>query len=118
VDELEYYFYKEKGWEHPGYHIVVDKDGHRYDLLAPEYIANGARGFNSDSLHISYMGGVDKHMNPQDTRTQAQKDTLYELVKNFKHTLQVPTLGHRDLPDVEKACPSFEVSKWLKEVGL
>jgi len=118
VDRLEHYFYTERGWEHPGYHIVVDTDGQRYDLLAPEEIANGAYGFNQDSLHIAYLGGVDENMEPKDTRTKEQKDTLYELVKNFQYTLQVPVLGHRDLPDVEKACPSFDVDAWLTEVGL
>jgi len=118
VDRLEHYFYTERGWGHPGYHIVIDTDGQRYDLLPVEEIANGAYGFNQDSLHISYLGGVDENMEPKDTRTGAQQATLYELVKNFQYTLQVPVLGHRDLPDVEKACPSFDVDAWLTEVGL
>lgn len=118
VDRLERYFYEERGWDHPGYHIVIDTDGQRHDILPVEEIANGAKGFNEDSLHISYLGGVDENMEPKDTRTEAQKNTLYEVVKNFQYTLQVPVLGHRDLPDVEKACPSFDVENWLKKVGL
>jgi len=118
VDRLEYYFYTERGWDNPGYHIVVSEDGQRHDILPVEEIANGARGFNQDSLHISYLGGVDENMEAKDTRTEQQRATLYELVKNFQYTLQVPVLGHRDLPDVEKACPSFDVDAWLTEVGL
>jgi len=118
VQRLLDYFHNERGWNHPGYHIVVSEDGQRHDVLPVEEIANGARGFNEDSLHISYLGGVDENMDAKDTRTKEQKETLYELVKNFQYTLQVPVLGHRDLPDVEKACPSFDVNEWLKEVNL
>jgi N-acetylmuramoyl-L-alanine amidase len=131
VSDLLDYFYKEKGWEHPGYHIVVERDGRRRDLLPPELIANGAKGYNRTSLHIAYLGGLDENNKAADTRTEEQKRTLAEVVRNFNYILRpVEIVGHRDLsPDVDgsgevepdewiKVCPCFEVSEWLKTLEL
>ena len=94
-------------------------------------ITNGAPGYNAVSRHIVYAGGCDKAMKPKDTRTAAQKSAMAEYVRKFhaKHP-GVKIIGHRDLsPDrngngvVEpfewmKACPSFDVAAWLKEIGI
>ena len=97
----------------------------------PWEITNGATGYNAVSRHIVYAGGFDKAMKPKDTRTAAQKSAMAEYVRKFhaKHP-GVKIIGHRDLsPDrngngvVEpfewmKACPSFDVAAWLKEIGI
>jgi hypothetical protein len=44
---------------------------------------------------------------------------MAELVKKLKGEFpQAVVRGHRDWPGVKKACPSFSVSDWLKQVGL
>ena len=56
---------------------------------------------------------------PVDNRTPQQKATMERLVRELK--LKFPSariLGHRDFPGVKKACPSFDVSSWLKEIGI
>ena len=48
-----------------------------------------------------------------------QKETLEELL--YSLSLSYPNaeiLGHRDLPGVRKACPSFDVSSWLAEINF
>ena len=37
-------------------------------------------------------------------------------MKNPRRNAEI--LGHRDLPGVRKACPSFDVSSWLAEINF
>ncbi len=56
---------------------------------------------------------------PKDTRTPTQKTALRGLVIAYKR--KYPGLvvrGHNEWPGVAKACPSFDVSEWLKAEGL
>ena len=80
---------------------------------------NGVQGHNANSIHLSYIGGVDGANKPVDNRTAAQKETMERLVKELKAVYpDAEVLGHRDFAGVKKACPSFDVKSWLKEVGL
>ena len=46
------------------------------------------------------------------TRTEAQKRSLYELLKNLVHDYPTAKIvGHRELPCVTKACLCFDASK-------
>jgi len=110
VKELENEFYKVKKWKNPGYHYVVTADGRIHQLLAEDKVANGVRGVNSVSVHVAYVGGVDvaNGLAPTDNRTDAQKASLLKLVKILKRRYpQAVVQGHRDFPNVSKACPCF-----------
>ena len=74
---------------------------------------------NTGNIGICYIGGMDKLMKaPKDTRTEAQKKSLLTLVRTYKGRYPgIVIRGHRDWPGVNKACPSFSVADWLKEVG-
>ena len=84
-------------------------------------ITNGAAGYNGVSRHIVYAGGCEnnKALTPADTRTSQQLEALkrYVLAFHARHP-RVKIVGHRDLPDVRKACPSFDVPAWLKSIGI
>ena len=72
----------------------------------------------SGNIGICYVGGVDKKLNPKDTRTPAQKKSLLTLVRTYKERYPgIIIRGHRDWPGVKKACPSFCVDTWLAETG-
>lgn len=116
-----------RGWSRVGYSDMIDLNGrlinlrpyNENDIVEDNEFTNGALGLNREARHVVYVGGVDKAGNPKDTRTEAQKATLADYVKKF-HKLhpQAVILGHRDIPGVHKACPSFDVRSWLKEIGL
>ncbi len=113
-------YWKEKlGWKNAGYHFIFDQNG-RVTMLQPLHKpSNGVRGYNTSSIHISYIGGIDKDGKPQDTRTQSQYVVMAALIKALKGAYpDAVVLGHRDFPKVKKACPSFEVSTFLKEIAL
>ena len=113
-----------RGWRTPGYHYIVEASGRVVSVVAEDEIANGARGFNRDSIHICYVGGVDASGRPADNRTEAQKRSMRALVADIRRRLgkDIALVGHRDLsPDRNgngrvdpweriKACPSFDVA--------
>jgi N-acetyl-anhydromuramyl-L-alanine amidase AmpD len=70
-----------------------------------------ARHYNYCSLGIVYEGGLNAKGVAADTRTEAQKHSLYELLKAL--TAEYPDariVGHRELPHVAKRCPCFPAS--------
>lgn len=128
VENILKYFKNTLKWRNPGYHYIIAPDGTVSNTHPLGKIANGVRGFNRDSVNISYIGG--KH---EDDRTQAQKDSMRRLVKMLRRPSNlglVEVVGHRDMsPDTNhngivephewiKLCPSFEVSKWLIEENI
>ena len=92
-------------------------------------MTNGVKYYNSTSIHICYIGGVDKaNLNKaKDSRTETQKEALICEIQNallylkaFQSIDNVQILGHRDIsPDKNlngkvdsweriKECPSFD----------
>ena len=106
------YWQNIKKWVWPGYHYLVKTDG-KFSRLAYEHQpTNGVYGYNQNSIHVCYIGGIDEKGRPMDNRTEAQKETLLFLVKWLKDKYpKAEILGHRDFPNVAKACPSFDARK-------
>lgn len=119
-------------WKDIGYHYVIELDGSVHKGRAESVIGAHTTGHNAQSLGVCYVGGCAKDgKTPKDTRTAAQKAAMERLVRELLHKYHGARVrGHRDYsPDVNgngsvepsewiKACPSFEVSEWLKETGL
>lgn len=103
-----------KGWKSPGYHYIIECNGNIVQLQSEDLVANGVKGYNSTSIHISYIGGVDPDDVPKDTRTPEQLRSMKVLVQKLKSKYpNAKVQGHRDFPNVAKACPSFSVKEWL-----
>ncbi|KAA6347825.1 hypothetical protein EZS27_004690 [termite gut metagenome] len=115
-----------RGWKQVGYTDMIHLDGkverlvdNNEDANVDDWeITNGVEGMNAISRHIVYVGGVAKDgKTAKDTRTPAQLKALEAYVKDF-HTRfpQVKITGHNEL--AAKACPSFDVQKWLVSTGI
>ncbi len=112
------YWKKKLKWKNAGYHFIVDQNGGVTMLQPLHKPSNGVRGYNTSSIHISYIGGIDRNGKPQDTRTQTQYVVIAALIKALQGAYpDAAVLGHGDFPKVKKACPSFEVSTFLKEIA-
>jgi N-acetylmuramoyl-L-alanine amidase len=106
-------------WKNPGYHWIITPNGVAFQLLGTDKIANGVAGHNKDSIHISYIGGIDKNGKAVDNRTNEQIETQIMLIKKLKAMFpDAKILGHRDFPGVHKECPSFDVATWIKSLEL
>lgn len=143
IDSIIKYWRESLGWNGNGYAIIIDLDGIPWyitknrtytkdiDKADIGQVTNGVRGWNDISIHISYIGGVQKnnYKIAKDTRTDAQKiglikaiDTvvywLYENGKDISKSLGI--VGHRDFSNDKngngliesweriKECPSFD----------
>ena len=112
IASIQNYWKNNLGWKNPGYHYIIDRFGNVVNLLPIELVSNGVQGYNSQTINISYIGGIDKSGKPKDTRTEAQKQSILKLLKELRVKFPKAKIqGHRDFPNVKKACPSFEAKK-------
>lgn len=112
IEAIQNYWREHLGWQTPGYHFIIKADGALVILLPIEQVSNGVKGFNSETINVCYIGGIDKKGNPKDTRTDAQKATLLSILKVLKKKFPKAIIqGHKDFPNVKKACPSFEAKE-------
>ena len=99
------------------YHYYVRRNGDVVPLLPESVQGVHARHYNYCSLGICYEGGLDELGRAVDTRTPAQKASLYQLLKNLREDYpDARIMGHRELPHVAKACPCFDASEEYKEL--
>lgn len=115
-----------RGWKQVGYTDMIHLDGTVERLVAnnedanvdPWEITNGAKGYNAVSRHVVYAGGCARDgKTPKDTRTPAQRKAMEEYVKDFHRRFpEVRIIGHNEV--ASKACPSFDVQKWLTSIGI
>lgn len=111
-EDLWQWHVKERGWDHIGYHFLIRLDGSVVECRPQHMQGAHTRGENSDSVSIAYAGGVDKDMQPKDTRTQAQRKALYHLTEHLlkEYGLEWDDVyGHNQF--AAKACPSFDVDE-------
>ena len=109
-------WHKNQGWEMCGYHFIVDLDGTIEKGRDEKYVGAHCSGQNTNSIGICYIGGCDKNMKAKDTRTEAQKISLYKLVNELmvKYNLTLTNVyGHRDFSS--KECPCFLTKDFRKE---
>lgn len=119
VASIQNYWKNELHWKNPGYHFIIKADGTIVSLLPIEQVSNGVAGYNSNSIHISYIGGIDSKGIPKDTRTPDQISSQILLLRDLIRKFPTATIkGHRDFPGVTKACPSFDVKTWLQTIKL
>ena len=117
VENIQKYWREHLGWKMPGYHFIIKSNGEIAHLLDISLVSNGVKGFNSETINISYIGGVNGKNNPKDTRTDAQKVTLLRLLRELKTKFSKAIIqGHRDFPNVKKACPSFDAKNEYKNL--
>ncbi len=117
ISSIKNYWEKNLGWKMPGYHFIVKPDGEIVQLLDISKVSNGVKGFNSETINISYIGGVDSNNKPLDNRTEAQKKFLLQKLKELKKLFPNAKIqGHRDFPKVAKACPSFDAKKEYENI--
>lgn len=101
-----------------GYHFVIYRDGSVHPGRSLSVAGAHCTGQNANSIGVCYIGGcATDGKTPKDTRTPAQRTALATLVKDLLKQYPGATVhGHNEF--AAKACPSFDVKKWLAEVGI
>lgn len=108
-----------KGWSDIGYHFVIRRNGAVEPGRPEDRVGSHVKNHNANTLGICLVGGVDAKQRPQNNFTPAQWASLQTLLMRL--TARYPgakILGHRDFPNVHKACPCFDAIKWASGLGL
>ncbi len=115
-----------RGWKQVGYTDMIHLDGrverlvdNNEDAQVDDWeITNGAKGYNSVSRHVVYVGGLASDAKTsKDTRTAAQLRVMRAYVTSFHRRFpQVRIIGHNEI--AAKDCPCFDVQKWLRTLGV
>lgn len=121
-------WHRKRGFDGIGYHYVIRLNGKIEKGRNVEYPGAHCPDWNTRSIGICYIGGLDANGKPADTRTKAQKRILYQLIKELERDYPGINLviGHRDTsPDLNrngviepcefvKACPCFDVKEFMR----
>lgn len=118
-------WHRAKGYLDIGYHYIITRNGTvekgRQDTQAGAHEPR----INARSLSICLVGGSPpvgskefKAGAGENNYTPAQWAALETLVKRLKASHpNAEVLGHRDVPGVRKACPSFDVRSWWSNLN-
>jgi len=113
-------WHRAQGWRDIGYHYVIRRDGTIEKGRPDDMPGAHEPKINSRSLSVCLVGGSPPVGSPahkkglgEDNFTDAQWASLKKLVTELhrKHP-KAEVLGHRDVPGVRKACPSFDARAW------
>lgn len=109
----------QRGFKDIGYNRVIRRSGEWEQGRDDDEIGAHVEGYNSVSIGICLVGGVDKKIQPEDNFTTEQLDTLKTMIPELREMYPGAIVqGHRDFPNVTKACPSFDVTMWMQDNGL
>jgi N-acetylmuramoyl-L-alanine amidase len=102
---------------------VVFPDGTVECLLSEDKVSNGVQGYNSTSINIAYVGGIDSRGRGIDNRTDDQKRVLRDLLGSLKKRYpNAHIMGHRDIwgknpKNWKKQCPCFDAEAEYANIG-
>lgn len=104
-------WHKARGFRTIGYHYLVGLDGAVHAGRPVGEVGAHCTGQNAHSIGVCYVGGIDRNtLQPKDTRTPAQRESLRRLVKRLQRQYPGSTVhGHREF--AAKACPCFDISE-------
>jgi N-acetyl-anhydromuramyl-L-alanine amidase AmpD len=109
-------WHRAKGWKSCGYHYVVRRDGTVEVGRPVEEVGAHCLNRNRHSIGICYEGGLDADGNPADTRTEAQKRALRELLGRLKKQFPKAFITGHNTFDPMKACPCFNAMEEYRDL--
>jgi len=113
--EVREWHVNQRGWSDIGYAFIIRRDGKLELGRDMEAIGAHVAGYNSTSVGIALVGGIDENGKAENNFNPAQFETLETVVRYL--LLVYPgseVLGHRDFPHVNKDCPCFDVRDWWR----
>lgn len=115
---------RERKWRDIAYAMVIHRDGERgkgRDLDGDgdvwEEIGAGAKGWNSNCIHVALNGGKTSSATDEfsDNFTPEQDAALRHTIAEIRAWVgrDVPLKGHNEVAN--KACPGFDVNRWYRQ---
>ena len=111
-------WHRERGFKlGVGYHYVVRRDG-EVEPGRPEFLVGAhCLNHNAHSIGVCYEGGLDIRGQPADTRTEAQKQAMRQLLEELHRRYpRALIVGHHDL-NPGKDCPCFDAVREYRDLN-
>lgn len=106
-------WHKEQGWLDVGYHFIIRRDGTIEEGRPVDVVGSHVKDWNSKSVGVCLVGGIDDKGKFEANFTPAQMFELRGLLQTLLAKYPgAKLMAHHDV--APKACPSFNLSRWLK----
>ena len=107
VSEIDRW-HRQRGYRYGcGYHFVVRRDGSIETGRPLERLGAHCLKHNTHSIGMCYEGGLDMTGKPADTRTEAQKTSMRELLEQLHAQFPKAVIVGHNVFNPMKACPCF-----------
>lgn len=104
-------WHKDRGWSDIGYHYVIRRNGEIEKGRPDARIGAHARGANSDSIGIVWVG--------TNSPSPEQEKSLFSLISFLMGKYNVKgdnVLGHREAVKTSKTCPNLNMDRVRAEL--
>lgn len=110
-------WHKQQGWLAIGYHFIIKRDGTVEEGRPVNVVGSHVKGWNSRSVGVCLVGGIDAKGKFEANFTPAQMNSLRSLLVTLlaKYEGAVLRAHHEVAP---KACPSFNLKRWWEKNEL
>lgn len=124
VETVRDWHVRERHWADIAYAMVIHFNGDRgkgrdlnKDGNVWDDIGAGAKGWNSNAIHIALNGGKGSSANDDffDHFTMEQDAALRQTIEDIREWAgwDVPVIGHNEVAN--KACPGFNAPRWFAD---
>jgi N-acetyl-anhydromuramyl-L-alanine amidase AmpD len=103
-----------RGFNDVGYHYVITRTGEVQKGRDEEVVGAHAKGYNTNSVGICLVGGLNEKGTPDANFTFAQYRALKYLISDLqmRYGMDLEIKGHREVAN--KACPCFDIHGFLE----
>lgn len=112
-------WHTDKGWSDIGYHYLIDQDGTLAKGRPVTKTGAHVRGHNAGTIGVSLFGGRTSAETDDflDNFTPQQEAALKAFIADMRATYgaNIKISGHNQY--AAKACPGFNVPKWVATMG-
>lgn len=116
IKTIRLWHMRDNGWFDVGYHFVIKRSGELEIGRPVDVVGAHTKGFNSDSVSICLIGGINNKGKADANFTIEQLNCLKDLIGELKDMYpDAQVKGHRDFNN-GKECPSFDVQALLANI--
>lgn len=106
-------WHKEQNWLDIGYHFVIRRDGTVEAGRPQDVVGSHVKDHNATSVGVCLVGGIDDKGKHAANFTPQQMESLRSLLASLGNQYEGARIrAHHDV--APKACPSFDLGRWLK----
>ena len=97
----------------PGYHYIINQYGKVASSCPEDVTPWGATGFNSNGIHLNWVGGREAKVNITSPQVRALEILINKYIASYPN---IKIMGHNQA--ASKSCPNFYAPTFAEELGI